>query len=90
MALIPPPALYSGLLQGNMFQLEASSHPGRPWRARQGSIPHWFPSILCGKQLYPVFLCSLSCDTQGLQDAWSIQLGAVWTGPWPQLTAGAS
>lgn len=35
MALTPPPALYSGLLLGNIFQLEASSHPGRPWRAPQ-------------------------------------------------------
>lgn len=34
-ALNPPPALYSGLLQGNMLQLEASSHPGCPWRAPQ-------------------------------------------------------
>lgn len=34
-ALTPPPALYSGLLQGSMLQLEASSHPGRPWRAPQ-------------------------------------------------------
>lgn len=87
-ALNPPPALYSGLLQGliplwlslESYVLHISGHQGSP---------SLVPFYTLWEALYPAFLCSLSWDTQGLQDAWSIQLGAVWASPRPQLAAGA-
>lgn len=48
-ALNPPPALYPGLLQGSMLQLEGSSHPGPPWSDTPSTSGH--PTRKCPSQV---------------------------------------
>lgn len=53
-ALNPPPALYPGLLQGSMLQLEGSSHPGPPWSDTPSTSGH--PTRKCPSQVPSLLL----------------------------------